>query len=189
MQIFTTSEERAERKPLAAITQFKAMLAAAVIAIAVNTFILKIAPVIKIKAGAGGLFGLLRKYFGATFSDLGLSGLWTAAGFPQPGTLMFYIFFHTLIGLIMSILYVYVIEQYLAGSGLRKGALFALLPWLFNSIVVLPLLGKGFAASNALNLVGMTYFFVANGIYGILLGFLYEKFTGTRSDTPILSAG
>ncbi len=182
MQIFTTGAERNGMRSLTNSKKFTAMLGAAIIAIAVNTFILKIAPFIHVKAGAGGLFGLLRKFFGGIFSDLGFSGLWTAVHLPQPGTLLFYIFFHSIIGLLMSILYVYVIEKYLAGSGIFKGAVFSLLPWLFNSIIVLPLLGKGFAAANALTLLGMTYFFIANGIYGILLGCLYEKFSGPQKE-------
>jgi len=175
MQIFTTSSERAAKATLYGSKKLYAMLMAATAAIAVNTFILKIAPVIKIKAGAGGLFGLLRKHFGAAFTDLGLSGIWTSLGLPQPGTLLFYIFFHSLIGFLMSILYVYAIEKYLAGSGLKKGAIFSILPWLFNSIIVLPMLGKGFAGSGVLNIVGLVYFFIANGVYGIMLGYLYEK--------------
>ena len=39
----------------------------------------------------------------------------------------------------------------------------------------MPLLGKGFAASNVLNITGMIYFFIANAFYGIIVGFLYEK--------------
>jgi len=177
MQIFTTSDERAAASSLKGVKKIQAMLSAAVIAIAVNTFILKIAPVIKIKAGAGGLFGLLRKHFGETFTDLGLSGVWTSLSFPQPGTLLFYIFFHSLIGFLMSALYVYVIEKYLSGNGIQKGAVFSMLPWLFNSIIVLPMLGKGFAGSGVLGIVGLTYFFIANGVYGVLLGYLYEKFS------------
>jgi len=182
MQIFTTSLERTNRIALEGSKKIQAMLLAAFVAIAVNTFMLKIAPVIKIKAGAGGLFGLLRKHFGGTFSDLGLSTIWTSLGLPQPGTLLFYILFHSLIGFLMSILYVYFIEKYLAGSGLKKGAVFSMFPWLFNSIVVLPMLGKGFAGSGVLGLVGLTYFFAANAVFGILLGYLYEKFTRKYSE-------
>jgi uncharacterized membrane protein YagU involved in acid resistance len=154
------------------------MVFSALMAITVNTVMLKTAPLMGIKAGAEGLFGLLRNYFGETFRDIGLSGLWSAAMLPQPGTLMFYIFFHSLIGFLMAGLYVSVVEKYLAGSGWRKGAVFALLPWLINSIIVLPLLGKGFAGSNVLDGVGLVYFFIANGVYGVLLGHLYEKTSG-----------
>ncbi len=79
-------------------------------------------------------------------------------------------------GLFMAVLYAYAIEPVLSGVGWRKGAIFSLLPWLINSIVVMPLLGKGFAASYALTLGGVTYFFFGNAIYGICLGVLYEKF-------------
>ncbi|MGD9809240.1 MAG: hypothetical protein AB7E76_00070 [Deferribacterales bacterium] len=177
MQIFTTSGERAAGFPMEGSKKLSAMLSAAVIAIAVNTFMLKIAPVIKIKAGAGGLFGLLKKHYGTAFTEVGLSGAWTALGLPQPGTLLFYILFHSFIGFMMSILYVYAIEKYLAGTGIRKGAVFSMLPWLFNSIVVLPMLGNGFAGSRVIGLVGITYFFIANGVFGILLGYLYERFS------------
>lgn len=178
MQWFTTKEARAEREVLQGCARVRAMVFSALMAITVNTVLLKTAPLMGIKVGAGGLFGLLRNYFGETFSDLGLSAMWSAAALPQPGTLMFYIFFHSLIGFMMAALYVYVIEKYLAGPGWRKGAVFAMLPWLINSIIVLPLLGKGFAGSNVLDGVGLVYFFIANGVYGVLLGYLFEKTSG-----------
>lgn len=180
MRLWTTAEEREEQARLSGMPQFAIMMYAAVVAIAVNTLILKTAPLWGVKAGAGGLFGLLRKNFGGVFSDLGLSSLWSAAALPQPGTLLFYIFFHSLIGFVMAWLYVYIIEKYLAGRGVQKGAIFALLPWLLNSIIVLPLLGKGFAGSHVLNAVGLVYFFIANGVYGVLLGYMYERLTLRR---------
>jgi len=40
----------------------------------------------------------------------------------------------------------------------------------------MPMLGKGFAASDVLSLGGMFYFFLANGLYGVLLGVVYGRF-------------
>jgi hypothetical protein len=99
-----------------------------------------------------------------------------AAHLPAPGSLSFWILFHTFIGLLMSIFYVYCFEKLLSWPGWRKGAIFSLIPWIINSAVVMPLLGKGFAASSAITPVGMIYFFIANASYGILLGYFYEKF-------------
>ncbi|KEQ18830.1 hypothetical protein [Endozoicomonas numazuensis] len=177
--------ERGKLVRLHGVECFKVMLFATVVATGVNTVLLKTAPLMDIEVGAGGLFGLLQMYFGGIFHDLGFSAVWSATVLPQPGSLGFYVFFHSLIGLLMAGLYVYSVEKYLAGSGIKKGAVFALLSWLINSILVLPLLGKGFAGSEVLDSVGLIYFFVANGVYGVLLGFLYEKL----SDKQLVNDG
>lgn len=150
---------------------------AALLAILINTIILKAAPLFHINAAAGGLFGLLRLYLGPTFESLGLSALWSGAHLPAPGSLSFWIFFHTFIGLVMSIMYVYIFRKFIPGSGWQKGAIFSLLPWIMNSAIVMPLLGKGFAASSILKPEGLIYFFFANAAFGTLLGYFYEKFS------------
>ena len=177
MKILTKGAQEAGLK---GFEKFYVMFFSATIAIALNTLILKSDTFFKIKAGAGGLFGLLKIHFAETFSQLGLSSLWTLASLPQPGTLAFYIFFHSLVGYSTAILYVYVIEKRLLGSGLTKGAIFSLLPWVINSVIVLPLLGKGFAGSDVLDITGIIYFFIANGLYGVVLGYLYERCTIKR---------
>ena len=156
--------------------KFKAIFYAATIAIIINIIILKSAPIFHINAAAGGLFGLLRHLSGSTFHEYGISIFWASTTLPQPGTLGFFILFHTFIGFIMSFIYVFILEKHLIGSGWQKGITFALIIWIINSIIVMPLLGKGFAASNVLNITGMLYFFTANAFYGIIVGFLYEKF-------------
>jgi len=164
--------------------KFYVMFFSSTIAIALNTLMLKSDSLFGIKSGAGGLFGLLKIHFTEIFSQLGLSSLWTLASLPKPGTLAFYIFFHSLTGFLMAILYVYVVEKRLLGSGLTKGALFSLLPWVINSAIVLPLLGEGFAGSDKLNTTGIIYFFISNGLYGVVLGYLYERCTTKRLNNP-----
>ena len=154
----------------------KASLLAGLLAVSVNTAVLKLAGVFNIEAESGGLFRLLRMYLGDTFNTLGIGKIWAALLLPLPGTLGFWLLFHTFMGLVMAVFYAYAIEPILAGPGWRKGAIYSLLPWLINSVLVMPLLGKGFAASHSLTPVGMTYFFFANGTYAVLLGLLYEKF-------------
>ncbi len=156
--------------------KLKASLLAGFLAASVNTVVLKLAGAFNIEAESGGLFRLLRIYLGDTFNALRIGKLWTALLLPEPGTFGFWLLFHTFMGLVMAVFYAYAIEPLLGGQGWRKGAIYSLLPWLLNSAVVMPLLGKGFAASHSLTLLGMMYFFVANGTYAVLLGLLYEKF-------------
>ena len=155
--------------------KFKAIFYAATIAIIINIMILKSAPIFHINAAAGGLFGLLHHLLGSSFHEYGISIFWASTILPQPGTLGFFILFHMFIGVIMSLIYAFILEKHLIGSGWQKGITFALIIWIINSIIIMPLLGKGFAASNVLNITGMIYFFIANAFYGIIVGFLYEN--------------
>jgi hypothetical protein len=146
------------------------------VAVAVNTIVLKAAWLLGIEAESGGLFRLLRLNFGGAFAAWGVGRVWGAAHLPAPGTAGFWLLFHAFMGLVMAFLYAVAVEPLLPGPGWKKGVVYAMVVWLINSAVVMPLLGKGFAASHALTPRGMAYFFVANGVYGVLLGLLYERF-------------
>lgn len=163
---------------------FKPALWAGFLAVSVNTAVLKLSALFHIEAESGGLFRLLRLHLGDYFHAIGVGNAWGALHLPMPGTLYFWILFHTFMGLVMAVVYAYAIEPYLSGPGWRKGAVYSIIPWLINSFIIMPALGKGIAASHALTAVGMGYFFVANGTYAVLLGFLYEKFSG-RSRNPL----
>jgi hypothetical protein len=154
----------------------KAALLAGLLAVAANTVVLKSAALFHIEAESGGLLRLLRQTLGPTSNQIGLTAIWSGFGLPLPGSLPFWIAFHFGMGIGMAVFYALALEPYLPGPGWVKGAIFSLLPWLLNSAVVMPLLGKGFAAHDALTVGGMVYFFFANGLYGVLVGVLYEWF-------------
>ena len=75
----------------------------------------------------------------------------------------------------MVLMYVYLFEKLLPGNAWLKGSLFSLLPWSINGCIVLPLLGQGFIGVHKLTTAGMIYFFLANWMFGLVLGVVYEN--------------
>jgi len=152
-----------------------AALIAGTIGIAVNTALLKAAAPLGIQAESGGLLRLVTRSLAPLANQTGVSEAWTRVGLPPPNSLIFWLGFHLATGLGMALLYAYVFEPLLPGNGLRTGSLFALVPWLINGLVVLPLLGQGIIGVRALPLSGIIYFFVANWSFTATLGVLYER--------------
>ena len=140
-------------------------LLAGLVAITANTLVLKAAPLLALNAESGGLLKLVL---------LHTKSLLPAELLPVVQTEGFKLLFHYGTGLGMVALYVAVFEPRLPGNGWAKGGLFSLLPWAINGCVVLPLLGQGVAGGHALTAGGMAYFFVANAVFGLVLGGVYE---------------
>ncbi len=142
-------------------------LLAGLIAITVNTVVLKAAPVLDIMAESGGLLKLVimqvKPYLSAS----------TIAFFQ---TTAFWIFFHYLTGFAMTLLYMYLLEPLLPANAFLSGTLFSFVPWLINGLVVLPVLGQGVFGYHKLPLSGMVYFFFANWLFAVLFVYLYKKF-------------
>ena len=143
-------------------------LKAGLIAISINTIFLKASSLLNIKAESGGLLKLLLMHT-STFINNSLLTFFHSTSF--------WVIFHYITGFAMVLLYVYILEPLLPGKGWQKGSLFSLLPWLINGFIVLPLLGQGIVGLQALPVSGIIYFFIANWIFGITLGVLYERFT------------
>lgn len=139
---------------------------AGLIAITVNTLVLKAAPLLDITAESGGLLKLLIMKIGSYVSPDLLSYFKTST---------FWLLFHYAIGFGMVLLYVYVFEPLLPGKGWLKGSIFSLLPWIINAFLVLPLLGQGIIGIYQLSTAGIIYFFIANWIFGLVLGLVYER--------------
>ncbi|MBW3127107.1 hypothetical protein [Hymenobacter profundi] len=139
-------------------------LLAGLVAITANTLVLKAAPLLPVNAESGGLLKLALLHT-TPLLPAGLLPVVQAAGFK--------LLFHYLTGLGMVGLYVLVFEPRLPGKGWVKGGLFSLLPWAINGLVVLPLLGQGVAGVHALTAGGIAYFFVANAVFGLVLGGVY----------------
>ncbi|TKT84746.1 hypothetical protein [Dyadobacter frigoris] len=142
-------------------------LKAGLLAISINTIFLKAGPLLKIKAESGGLLKLIllhsTPYLNSSFHSIFQ-------------TTSFWLIFHYLTGFAMVALYVYILEPWLPYKGCQKGSVFSLVPWLINAFIVLPLLGQGIAGLQALPLSGIIYFFIANWLFAIVLGILYERF-------------
>jgi len=137
---------------------------AGLIAICLNTLLLRFSALFSVKAEGGGLLKLLLQT-GRNFSG----------HYPFLRTEAFALFFHYFTGFVMVYLYVYVFEPLTTLRGWLKGSLFSLLPWLINSLVILPLLGCGIVGFKVLHASGIVYFFVANWLFGLLLGVLFNN--------------
>jgi hypothetical protein len=169
---------------IAVSTRLNAGLLAGFGAVCVHTVLLRSADLFDLEVESGGLFRLLRLYFGATFTTWGVDRWWASIGLPMPGTMTFWVLFHTFVGILFGAFYALVVEPFLRGAGWYKGGVFSLLPWIINSVVVMPLLGNGFAAMNTLSPGGMVWFFVANTLFGILLGHWYERLIDRSAPPP-----
>lgn len=81
---------------------------------------------------------------------------------------------HLATGLVLAIIYAYVVEPVLSGPGWRRGVLFSLIPWLFSLFVVLPIVGGGVLGmslgAGPLPIVGNL---VLHLVYGAALGGMY----------------
>jgi len=134
------------------------------IAITANTLLLKAAALVHIKAEGGGL---LKLFIRDTRVFSWLQTLFQTSFFPFA--------FHYLTGFVMVGIYVY-ISPIFNLPGWLKGSLFSIFPWVLNGFIVLPALNQGILGSNTLSSSGILYFFFANWIFGLLLGWIYGAF-------------
>ncbi len=81
---------------------------------------------------------------------------------------------HICVGLVFAVIYATYAEPVLTGSGWRRGALFALVPYILSVTIFLPVVGGGFLGmslgAGPLPLIGN---FVLHMIYGVTLGTVY----------------
>ena len=85
---------------------------------------------------------------------------------------------HFMIGTVLALIYVSVFASRLPGSGVVRGALYGLLPWLLSQVMVNPMMGAGIFASNTPAPVMMVIgSLMGHMIYGAVVGGVY----GTKS--------
>lgn len=141
-------------------------LAAGAVAIDVNTALLTLSDALGLPTAHGGLLRFLQ--------------MW---GAPLPSGLVFATGFHIAVGLAMAVVYA-AVAPWTRLRPLAAGLGSALLVWLFNSAVVLPAIGEGFAGSRHLGLAGMTMFAAIHTVFFVLLA-LWEA----RLRAPIDQSG
>lgn len=139
---------------------------AGLVAITVNMLFLKAAPILHIKAESGGLLRLTLKLLPVTISS-----------FPFMHSTLFWVLCHYLTGYVLVFVYHCYFDRDKELSGWLKGALFSILPWFINAFVLLPLLGQPVLGLGRLPLSGILYHFLANLIFGVILGWLDDVFT------------
>jgi hypothetical protein len=74
---------------------------------------------------------------------------------------------------VWAVLYAYIVEQRLRGRSPMRGLQFALLPWLFSSLVVFPMLGAGLFGLKISPLL-MAGELVRTAIFGVSLAIIYR---------------
>ena len=82
-------------------------------------------------------------------------------------------------GLMVALVYA-AIEPALPGRWWAKGLFYALLVWLLNAPVVLPLLGEGFAGARSLTSIGMITFALAHIAFFLVLARLIDRAAAER---------
>jgi len=140
------------------MSRLKTALAAGAMAIIVNMLALAAADFVPVATAHGGLLRLLVRF-----------------GLHAPATPQFQAAFHILVGLLMAVVYAFVLDPLLNGTALVKGLIYAAGVWLINAVFVLPMTGEGLAGSRHLSLLGMAWFAAAHTLFFVLLALFYER--------------
>ncbi len=166
------SSNRRPRDQSTALTRAAYAFLAGLLGITVNTAMLKLAPLIHIDPGSGGLLKLLLRY-ATRWAPWSLAAL-HRVGVEKPPTLFAFLWFHYLTGMFMILFYFYVVSRYLPGPWWRKATISAVLLWIVNAAFVLPQLGQGFAGIHKIPASGILYFFAANWLLFVVSALAFD---------------
>jgi hypothetical protein len=114
---------------------------------------------------------LMTSLLSGPFVRLGLSTLWAGLHGPTPNDGLFQTGFHLLVGIMMALFYAFVLEPLLPSSPAFKGWLYALVVWIANAAIILPLTGEGFAGSTNLTVAGMAWFAGCHALFFLVLAY------------------
>lgn len=155
-------------------------LIAGAIAIAINILLLNLFDALGVETARGGLQKLVKRWMSEPLVQTGVSHAWGSIGLPGPETPLFRTGFKVIVGLIMATAYTVLLEPWLPGGWLRKGLVAAIPFWLINAVVVLPLLGEGFAGARLLSPLGMVCYAVAHTTFFVAVAGLYAWLAESR---------
>jgi hypothetical protein len=158
------------------------VLVAGIVALAANMLLLGLADHFGIVTARGGFQRLVKLWTTPWLVAGGLDVIWSRSQLPDPGSAPFMVAFKIAAGLTMALVYLS-IEPALPGRWWAKGLFYALLVWLLNAAVVLPLLGQGFAGARSLTWVGMIAFALAHTTFFLVLAWLYRPRRGEADVT------
>lgn len=154
-------------------SRLAAALAAGAFAIGLNTVALQAAELVPLATARGGLLRLLIVWTARPVHALALWANWRwLEAAPTPA---FQTSFHLAAGLLMAIVYALAIEPIVAGGVWRMGAVYGLVVWLINALVVLPLTGEGIAGGAHLRPAGIAWYAVAHFLFFLLLAWSYAR--------------
>lgn len=149
------------------------VLVAGTVALAVNMILLWLADHFGIVTARGGFQRLTKLWTTPWLVATGADALWSRWQLPDPSSALFMAAFKIAAGLMMALVYA-AIEPALPGRWWTKGLLYALIVWLLNAVVVLPLLGEGFAGTESLTGAGIMTFALAHTAFFLVLAGLYH---------------
>jgi hypothetical protein len=164
------------------LSRLKSALLAGLIAIILNTLVLKAADLISLPTAHGGLLRLIALGCSGVLQQSGISSVWAQVGGPAPNSPTFQIAFHIFVGLMMSIFYAFVLEPLLPWGATAKGLAYATGLWLINAAIVLPVTGEGFAGIANLSVAGIVWFAAAHALFCMILAYGFEFLERPRSD-------
>ncbi|MGY2201380.1 hypothetical protein [Pseudomonas gingeri] len=149
-------------------------LRAGSIAIIVNMVMLAASDKFGLVTARGGLLKLVTTFLVAQMSqhEDAQAASWLIE---LTGTHVFQAAFHFVVGLLMAVVFVKSAGGYLERHAWFAGLVAAILVWIINAAVILPLLGEGVAGSHAISLTGIVYFAVAHTAFFILLSLIARR--------------
>jgi hypothetical protein len=167
------------------LSRLRSALLAGLIAIILNTLALKAADLISLPTAHGGLLRLITLGFSGVLQQSGISSVWTQMGAPAPNSPTFQIGFHILVGLMMSIIYGFVLEPLMPWGATVKGLAYAIGLWLINAIIILPVTGEGFAGIASLSVAGILWFAAAHTLFYMMLAYGFELLEQRQSGNVV----
>lgn len=149
------------------------LLFAALAALTVNFALLALWDRLGIVTAHGGFQRLVKLWLAKPAGWSGIGRIWAASSLPAPDTPVFMAGFKVLVGLGMALAYGLTVP-FVRAVWWAKALGWALLVWLVNAGVVLPLLGEGFAGAEGLAPAGIAAFAVAHTAFYLVLGGLLQ---------------
>lgn len=93
---------------------------------------------------------------------------------------------HFMIGAVLGFVYAQAFVERLPGSSAVRGALYGLIPWCLAQVMVNPMMGAGFFASNTpAPLMMVMGSLLGHLVYGAVLGGVYGKGARATASAPI----
>ncbi len=157
-------------------------LGAGLVGALVNTIAIRLVRLTDIPPGIGGLSRLTLAQGNTLLESLG-SGL----RLPEELEPVSQEVFHTVMGLLMGLVYALFFYRWLPGPGWLRGLIFCQVPWIMQAFVVLPWTGAGILGLH-LSALTPAASFLLNALYGVTLGILYRPHPGVLlGDHALLS--
>ena len=89
---------------------------------------------------------------------------------------------HFMVGTVFGVLYAYIFVQRIPGTPALKGAIYGLIPWFLQQVMVNPMMGAGvFALNTAAPMLMVVGSLMGHLVYGGVLGAVYGGSVSTKS--------